>query len=61
MKSKIPDNVVYSDETGYNANALAYPTNVGAPAIKIDDIIFIILLLCRKHKIFSIVGRSSKI
>lgn len=39
MKSKIPDNVVYSDETGYNANALAYPTNVGAPAIKIDDII----------------------
>ena len=39
MKSKIPDNVVFSNEKGYNANALAYPTNVGAPSIKIDDIV----------------------
>uniref|UniRef100_UPI00404A2F3A DUF2452 domain-containing protein n=1 Tax=Flavobacterium sp. TaxID=239 RepID=UPI00404A2F3A len=39
MKSKIPDNVVFSEENGYNANTLAYPTNVGAPAIKIDDIV----------------------
>jgi len=30
---------VYSKENGYNANTLAYPTNVGAPAIKIDDIV----------------------
>jgi hypothetical protein len=39
MKSKIPDNVVFSKENGYNANSLAYPTSVGAPAIKIDDIV----------------------
>jgi hypothetical protein len=30
MKSKIPDNVVFSEENGYNANVLAYPTSVGA-------------------------------
>jgi hypothetical protein len=39
MKSKIPDNVVFTEENGYNANALAYPTNVGAPVIKIDNIV----------------------
>ena len=39
MKSKIPDNVVFSEENGYNANTLAYPTSVGAPAIKINNII----------------------
>ena len=39
MKSKIPDNVVFSEENGYNANILAYPTSVGAPSIKIDDIV----------------------
>lgn len=39
MKSKIPDNVVFSEENGYNANVLAYPTSVGAPSIKIDDIV----------------------
>ena len=39
MKSKIPDNVVFSEENGYNANVLAYPTSVGAPAIKINNII----------------------
>jgi hypothetical protein len=39
MKNKIPDNIVYSKENGYNANTLAYPTNVGAPVIKIDDIV----------------------
>ncbi|WP_339887057.1 DUF2452 domain-containing protein [uncultured Flavobacterium sp.] len=39
MKSKIPDNVVYSEENGYNANKLSYATNVGAPAIKIDNIV----------------------
>jgi hypothetical protein len=30
MKSKIPDNVVYSVEEGFNANILPYATNVGA-------------------------------
>lgn len=39
MKNKIPDNVVFSEEKGYNAHALSYPTNVGAPSIKIDDIV----------------------
>ncbi len=39
MKKKIPDNVVFSNELGYNANRLGYPTSVGAPAIKIDDIV----------------------
>lgn len=39
MKSKIPDNVVYSDEAGFNANILPYATNVGAPAIRMDDVV----------------------
>lgn len=38
-KSKIPDNVVYSDEHGYNASLLPYATSVGAPAIRVDDLI----------------------
>jgi hypothetical protein len=36
---KIPDNVVHSDESGYNASLLPYSTNVGAPSIRIDDIV----------------------
>ena len=39
MKNKIPDNIVFSEENGYNANVLAYPTNVGAPAIKLDNVV----------------------
>ena len=39
MKNKIPDNIVFSEENGYNANVLAYPTNVGAPAIKMDNVV----------------------
>jgi hypothetical protein len=39
MESKRPDNVVYSDEEGYNASILPYATNVGAPAIRIDDLV----------------------
>ncbi|MEZ7498346.1 DUF2452 domain-containing protein [Flavobacterium sp. Arc3] len=39
MKSKRPDNVVYSDEAGFNANILPYATNVGAPAIRVDDVV----------------------
>ena len=37
--NKLPDNVVYSEKNGYNAGMLPYSTNVGAPAIKIDDVV----------------------
>jgi hypothetical protein len=39
MESKKPDNVVFSDENGYNASLLTYSTSVGAPVIKIDDVV----------------------
>ena len=39
MKKDRPDNIVYSDEKGYNANLLPYATSVGAPAIRIDDLV----------------------
>ncbi|WP_338410366.1 DUF2452 domain-containing protein [uncultured Flavobacterium sp.] len=39
MKKEKPDNVVFSKETGYNANVLSYSTNVGAPAIKLDNLV----------------------
>jgi len=39
MESKKPDNVVFSEESGYNASLLTYATNVGAPVIKIDDLV----------------------
>lgn len=39
MKKEIPDNIVYSPEQGYNANVLPYATNVGAPAIRVDDLV----------------------
>ncbi len=39
MKNKKPDNIVFSDENGYHANLLPYATNVGAPVIKVDDIV----------------------
>ena len=39
MSTKKPDNVVYTDEQGYHANILPYSTNVGAPAIRIDDVV----------------------
>lgn len=39
MKSKKPDNVVYSDDKGFNANLMPYGTNVGAPVIKVDDVV----------------------
>jgi hypothetical protein len=39
MKSKIPDNVVFSEEEGFNANILPYATNVGAPVIRMDDLV----------------------
>lgn len=39
MEYKKPDNVVFSDENGYNASVLPYATNVGAPAIRMDDVV----------------------
>jgi hypothetical protein len=39
MPDKKPDNIVYSETEGYNANILPYATNVGAPAIRIDDLV----------------------
>jgi len=35
---KKPDNVVYDKKEGYNASLLPYATNVGAPAIRPDNI-----------------------
>lgn len=40
MGKKIPDNVVYDEKDGYNANILPYGTNVGAPSIKVSDVSF---------------------
>jgi hypothetical protein len=39
MNRERPDNVVFSDEKGYNANLLPYATTVGAPVIKMDDVV----------------------
>ncbi|WP_395062617.1 DUF2452 domain-containing protein [Flavobacterium sp.] len=39
MESKKPDNIVFSEDKGYNASLLPYSTNVGAPVIKVDDIV----------------------
>ena len=39
VESKKPDNVVFSEEQGYNASLLPYSTNVGAPIIKMDDVV----------------------
>jgi hypothetical protein len=38
MGEKKPDNIVWNKEDGYNANILPYASNVGAPAIQMDDI-----------------------
>lgn len=39
MEKKRPDNIVFSDEKGYNASLLPYATSVGAPVIKMDDVV----------------------
>jgi hypothetical protein len=39
MEKEIPDNIVFSDVHGYNASLLPYATNVGAPVIKMDDLV----------------------
>jgi hypothetical protein len=38
MKEKKPDLVVWSEEKGYYAGSLTYGSNLGAPAIKLDDV-----------------------
>lgn len=39
MEKERADNVVYSDAKGYHASLLTYPTNVGAPLIKVDNLV----------------------
>ena len=39
MDNKKPDNIVYSEEQGYNASLLPYATTVGAPFITTDDVV----------------------
>ena len=39
MEKLKPDNIVFSEEKGYNASLLPYATNVGAPVIKMDDVV----------------------
>jgi hypothetical protein len=39
MEIKKPDNVVFSENEGYNASTLSYSTSVGAPVIRVDDIV----------------------
>jgi hypothetical protein len=39
MEEQKPDNVVFSNQEGYNASRLPYSTNVGAPIIKINDVV----------------------
>ena len=37
-QEKKPDNIVHSEEEGYNANLLPYATSVGAPVLKTEDV-----------------------
>jgi hypothetical protein len=39
MDDQKPDNIVFSSESGYNANVLPYGTTVGAPVIRTDDVV----------------------
>lgn len=39
MNIKKPDNVVYAENDGYNAHLLPYATSVGAPIIRVDDLV----------------------
>jgi len=39
MEKDKPDNIVFSDEKGYHASLLPYATTVGAPAIRMDDVV----------------------
>lgn len=39
MNKERPDNIVFSEEKGYNASLLPYATTVAAPVIKMDDVV----------------------
>ncbi len=39
MEKDKPDAIVFSDEKGYHASVLPYATTVGAPAIRMDDVV----------------------
>lgn len=39
MDKKVPDIIVWSEERGYYAKELSYGSDLGAPAIKQDDVI----------------------
>lgn len=39
MKKKKPDLVAWDEERGYYSKELTYGSNVGAPAIKMDDVV----------------------
>ena len=39
MQKERPDLVVYSEVDGYNASKLEYSTSVGAPVIKMDNVV----------------------
>jgi hypothetical protein len=39
MEEKKPDNIVWDKEKGYNAAILPYASNIGAPAISLDDVV----------------------
>ena len=39
MEKKKPDIIVWSEERGYYTKELTYGSNVGAPVIKVDDVI----------------------
>jgi hypothetical protein len=39
MKKKKPDLVVWDEKKGYYAKELTYGSNVGAPAIKLDNVV----------------------
>lgn len=39
MENRIPDNIVFSTENGFNASLLPYGTNVGAPIIRTEDVV----------------------
>lgn len=39
MSKKVPDIIVWTEERGYYAKELAYGSDLGAPAIKMDDVI----------------------
>ncbi len=39
MQKDKPDNVVFSEELGCHVNLLRYATSVGAPVIRVGDVL----------------------